>query len=412
MKSIGTSDIRNIALVGHGHCGKTSLTEAMLFASGQLSRLGSTDQGTATTDYSEDEHEHSISIRLALAHVLVDGKKINIVDTPGYGNFLYDAKVGLSVADTALVVLDALSGIEVQTARVWKFADEVGTPARVIVLNKMDRENVDVEKSLAQVTERFGREAVAIQVPIGVGPDFKGVVDILTGKSYTSQADGSVAVSKGDVPADLADTVSSQREALMEMVAESDETLMEKFLEEGELSEEDLRQGLQAAVSAGSLYPVAFASATTMVGIQALTDLVTALSPTPAVRGERAGKEDKKRPVNDDAPVSLQVFKTLQDPRAGRLSLFRLESGTLSGDTSLRNVGRKADERCSTPLAMQGKDHEKMPDMHAGDLACLIKLKETLTGDTLAAKNDEIEYEPLPVPEPPMSFAIEAKTQG
>ena len=413
MKSIATKDIRNLAVVGHGSAGKTSLTEALLFSSGAVSRLGSVDQGSTTTDYSDDEKEGKHSIRLGMAHAFVGDRKLNLLDTPGAGNFIFDARLALSVADTALVVVDAHAGVEVQTERAWRFAEEAGVPSRFFVVNKMDRENVDWEKTVANVQERFGREAVAVQLPIGSGPDFQGVVDLVTGKAWTTGSAGDKDAAVGDPPADLADAVSSAREALMEMVAESSESLMEKFLEAGELSDEDLSAGLAKGVAAGSLHPIAFCSATSMAGVGALAAAVGALCPAPSARGERSGRDgESKRACSDDQPISVQVFKTLIDPFAGHLSLARVWSGSIQGDVTLLNVTRDHDEKMHVPEALQGKDHEKMNEVHAGDLCCFMKLKDTLTNDTLTDKGHPIEYPAVPVPEPPMSFAIEAASQG
>ncbi len=413
MKSIATKDIRNLALVGHGSCGKTSLTEALLFSSGAVSRLGSADQGSTTTDYSEDEHQIKHSIRLGVAHALVDGVKLNLLDTPGAGNFNFDATLALSVAETAVVVVDAQAGIEVQTEKVWKFAADADVPARLIVVNKMDRENVDWEKTVAALQARFGRAAVPVQLPIGSEHDFRGVVDLLTLKAWTTAEPGDQKASVGEVPGDLAEAAAAAREALSEMIAESSEPLMEAFLEAGALNDQQLREGLAAAMAKGELYPVCFTSATGMVGAGALAATIAALCPAPTARGERSSVDgESSRPCSDDAPVSVQVFKTIIDPFAGHLSLSRLWSGYIPGDVTLHNVNREHDEKMHAPQAVQGKEQLRLPDLHAGDLACFVKLKDTLTNDTLTAKGQEIEYPAVPVPEAPMSFAIEAVSQG
>ena len=412
MKIFTTGDIRNAAFIGHGHCGKTSLAEALLFSTGTVARLGSTSLGTATTDYGEDEHGRKLSIRLALAHVVVGATKVNILDTPGFGNFLNDARVGLSVADTAVVVVDAVHGVEVQTDRTWAYAEEMAVPARLFVLNKMDRENADFDRAVAGLVKRFGRRAVAVQVPVGTEAGFRGVVDLVTGKASLSKGDGTAEVQVVDPPDDVAAAVKKHRDALVEMVAETDEALMEKFLEAGTLDEADLTDGFVKAMGTGQVFPIACASATKVVGLRALADLLVR-SPAPTARPPRLDVEGKSsRACEVGAPAAFQVFKSLLDPFAGKLSLFRAWSGVVKSDSSYLNVNRAHDERCQGLLVLQGKEGIKVAEVHAGDLACLAKLKDTATGDTLCDKAHPIRFPALTVPDPMMSFAVTAKVQG
>ena len=412
MKDQGTSSLRNVALVGHGHSGKTSLVEALLFTSGAVARLGSTAAGTAVSDYGEDEHARKLSIRIGLAWVEHGGSKLNLIDTPGFANFLYDAKVGLSVADTALLVLDAVHGVEVQSERTWSFADDLGVPARVIVLNKMDREHAHFDHALKAAVDRFGRRCVAVQMPVGQGESFRGVVDLLSRRAWIAEA-GGAAPQLSDIPADLAAEAGKRREALVEMIAETDEKLMERFLEAGELEDGELADGFRRAVHAGQLVPVACACATRMVGVRALLDLLAESCPPPTVRPSRTSADGaSQRSCDDGEPVSLQVFKTLSDPYAGRLSLFRVWSGVVKADATYVNQTRSHDERCGAILVLRGKEQAKAATLHAGDIGCLAKLKDTFTGDTLTDKAHPIVYAPLAVPEPTMSFALEAKNQG
>jgi elongation factor G len=413
MKSHETSDIRNIALVGHGHCGKTSLTEALLFTSGVVARLGSVDAGTATTDFGEDEHQRKISIRLGLAHVSVGSVKLNLVDSPGFASFLNDARVGLSVVETAVVVVDALAGVEVQTERTWGFAEELQVPARVFVLNKMDRENVSFATALKGLQDRFGRKVVAVQLPVVLGGTFRGVVDLVTRTAQLSKGDGTAAVESAAPPAEVAAAADRARQSLMEMVAESDEALMERFLEVGELTEAELASGLRRAVGSGAIYPVACTNAAKVVGVKALADLLATHAPPPTARPSRAsadGKEERK--CADSEHVSFQVFKTLHDPFAGRLSLLRVQSGVLRSDATYLNVRKGHEERCALLVMLSGKEQVKVTELHAGDIGCLAKLKDTLTGDTLAEKAFPIQYPDLSVPEPMLSYALTAKNQG
>ena len=413
MKDQETSSLRNVALVGHGHSGKTALVEALLHASGAIARLGSTAAGTAVTDYGEDEHSRRLSIRIGMAWVEHAGAKINLLDTPGFANFLYDAKVGLSVADTALLVLDAVHGVEVQSERTWSFADDLGVPARVIVLNKMDREHAHFDHALKAAVDRFGRRCVAVQMPVGQGEAFRGVIDLLAGKAWMTDKGSPAQAQASDIPDELAAEAGRRRDALVEMIAETDETLMERFLEAGTLDERELRDGFRRAVHGGQLVPVACACATRMVGVRPLLDLMAAACPPPTVRAPRISADGaSQRRCDDGEPVSLQVFKTLSDQYAGRLSLFRVWSGVARPDATYVNQTRAHDERGGAVLVLRGKEQQKAPSLHAGDIGCLAKLKDTFTGDTLTDKAHPIVYPALAVPEPMMSFALEAKNLG
>jgi elongation factor G len=413
MKDHETRSIRNIAIVGHGHAGKTSLVEAMAFTEGLVQRLGTVAAGTTIADYGDDEHTKKLSIRLKLVAIEHGDVKLNLLDTPGFANFIYDAKVGLSVADAALVVVDAAHGVEVQTERTWTYANEVGVSSRLIVLTKMDRENVDFDGAVKAVVDRFGRTCVPVQVPIGASDKFRGVVDLLTRKAYMSAGDGSAAVKEVEVPADLADVVKRRREQLVEMIAEADEKLMEAFLEAGELSNEQVVAGLRQAVLTGALMPIACTSGTRVVGIAPLLDLLAGACPPPSARAERASADgESKRRCDDADHISIQVFKTLSDPYAGRLSLFRAWSGIVKSDATLMNTTRQHEERIGVPFSMRGKEQIKLTQVHVGDIACLAKLKDTFSGDTLADKAHPIVYAPLPVPEAMMSYALEAKNMG
>ena len=412
MKEFSTDAVRNLAFVGHGHAGKSSLIEAMLFASGLVQRLGSTTAGTSVADYGEDEHSRQMSLRLKLVQLEHAGCKLNLLDAPGFANFIYDAKVALSVADTGVFVVDAGHGVEVQTERSWSYASEVATPARLVVLNKTDRDNVSFDGAVKAVVDRFGRRCVPIQVPVGTSDKFRGVVDLLTGKAHLSAGDGTVTVTEGPVPKDLEAAVAQRREQLVEMIAETDEKLMEAFLESGELSAAQAAEGLRRAVASGQLVPMVFTSATKLIGVKPLLDALAVLGAPPTARPARTAKDGTAVACSDSEPVALQVFKTLSDPYAGRLSLFRAWSGVVEPDATLTNTTRSHEERTGPVLSLRGKEQEKTPRLHAGDIGCFAKLKETLTGDTLAARQRPVVFEPLSVPEPMMSYAIEGKSQG
>lgn len=409
MKVYQTADIRNVVMMGHGGSGKTSLVAAQLFAAGATKRLGKVDDGTAPTDYDEEEVERKISLQTALAHVEHDGKKINLIDCPGFAAFIADCKVAATVADLGLMLVDGSAGVQVITERAFKYAEEDKLPL-IFVINKLDRENSSFERALESIQGAFGREAIPIQLPIGSESELGGVVDLVSMKAHLYDADGKM--SAGDVPAELAEQAAEARAALVEMVAESDEELMEAFFEAGDLEEEQLIRGLRRATRNRSLYPVVAAAATRMIGSHALLDTIVALGPEPGKRGPAKGVEGE-REVADDAPVSLFVFKTIADPFAGKLSFFRVMSGLLKGDTPVVNVSRdNASERLGHLSVMQGKQAENVGELHAGDIGAIAKLKETQTSDTLADPKNPIAYPPVTFRDPAISYAVEPKSKG
>jgi elongation factor G len=416
MKVYDAPNIRNIALVGHGGCGKTSLASAMLFDMGAVNRLGRVDDGTALTDFDPDEIERKISLQTALAWGEWRKTKINLLDAPGYANFLAEARAALRVADAALVVVDSVAGVEVQTEKVWGYAEEYGIP-RLIVVNRMDRERASYTRTLQSLERAFGRGAVPVVIPLGEEKGFVGVTDLLTEKSDVYTDDQSGKFQAVEVPAEFREMEGAQRDRLVEMVAESNEELMEAFFEKGTLPQADLLRGLRQAVLAGRIFPVLPASSLRNVGLQPILDAMVDLLPSPAERGEVAGtdpvrKAEAARKPSADAPFSAFVFKTIADPHAGRLSLFRVYSGTLRSDSTVHNASRDASERVGALELLQGKNQTPVPEIQAGDLGAVAKLKETQTGDTLCDKASPIVYPPLVFPEPATTFAIEPKTRG
>jgi len=415
MKVYDAPNIRNLAIVGHGGCGKTSLVSALLFDAGAVNRLGRVDDGTTVTDFDPDEVERKISLLAALAFAEWKKAKINLIDAPGYANFLSEARSALRVVESALVVVDAVAGVEVQTEKVWGYAEEGGL-ARLLVVNRMDRDNASFERSLEGIQKVFGRAAVPLAVPIGEGKAFKGTVDLVSGKAQLYLDDASGKSQAAEVPAAQAETVKAWREKLVEMVAESNEELMEEFFEKGSLSEEQLAKGLRGAVGAGRIYPVLPASSLQNVGVQAILDTIVDLMPSPADRGEAKGTDPAQAEVTRkpaaDAPLSAFVWKTLVDPHAGRISLLRVYSGTLKSDSAVHNASRDIAERIGSLLLLQGKAQTIVPEIQAGDLGAVAKLKDTQTGDTLADKTQPIVYPKVVFPEPATTFAIEPKTRG
>lgn len=416
MKVYDGSDIRNVALIGHGDCGKTSLASAMLFITGAVNRLGRVDDGTATTDFDDEEIARKISLQTALAHVEWRNTKINLIDTPGYAAFVADAKAGLAISDAAFLLVEAVAGVQVITERVFKYCQEYQVP-RIFVINKLDRENASFERTMTAISERFDRRAVPIQVPIGAEAGFEGVVDLLSMKAWRYAKDGSGTAAEVAIPADVAEQAKEYHAKLVEMVAESDDALMEIFFDSGELPHEKMVAGLHKAFLDRKVFPVMLASATKTVGVKNLLDAVVDLVPSPAERGERQGTVPSSgapasRPSRSDAPVSALVFKTIADPFAGRLSLFRVMSGVLKGDTPVQNVNRGVSERLGTVNVMQGKQLVPIPELRAGDLGVVAKLKETRTSETLADPAHPIQYPAITFPEPAISFAIEPRSKG
>jgi len=407
--------IRNVGIVGHGGSGKTSLVSAILFDTGATNRLGRVDDGNAPTDYDEDEIERKITISAKLAFCEWNKTKINMLDTPGFGNFIQEARGALRVADAAIVVVDAVSGVMVQTEKAWGYAEEFQLP-RLIVVNRMDRDTASFERSLNSIQQRLGRMCVPIQVPLGEERAFKGVVDIVQMKAYSYQADSSGKLSEGAIPDAVAARAQEYRDKLVEAVAESDEKLMEKFFESGSLSDEEMVSGLKKQVSEGKIYPVLYASGMNNMGIQPLLNAIVNFLPDAAARGTVTGKDthgkEIQRKIADNESFSAFVFKTFSDPFTGRITLFRVYSGTLTTELQPYNANKGVTERFGSIVLLQGKTQVAVPKLLAGDIASVAKLKETQTGDTLCDKAHPILYDTVKWIEPVISFAIEPKSRG
>lgn len=417
MKVYGTQEIRNVGIVGHGDVGKTSLVAAMLFDVAATNRLGRVDEGTTVTDYEDEEISRKITIYSSLAHCEWNGTKINILDCPGYAAFILDAKAALRVCDAALVVVDAVNGVEVQTEKSCSYADEFGLP-RIIVINKMDRERADFQNAVANINEALGREAVPLQIPIGSERNFKGVVDLIRQRAYTYEADGSGKMTEGEVPAELKDAAQAAREKILDIVAEGSEELMEKYFAEGTLSDEELVPGIKTAVRDRRLFPILLASGMQNIGIQPLLNAMADLVPAPNELGTAKGhmendvNEIVEREIKDVAPFSAFVFKTVADPFAGRITVFKIYSGSVKSDATVYNISKNTQERLGPLHVVQGKNLEKISEAHAGDIVAVTKLKETTTGDTFCDKASPLVYPPVKFPTPAISFAIEPKSRN
>jgi elongation factor G len=412
--AIEISRIRNIGFVGHGGVGKTSLVEAILFRTGMITRLGRVDDGTATTDFDPEEVKRRISINTAVAFCDYRDHRFHLVDMPGYGDFVAEARAGLRVVEGAIIVVDAVAGVEVQTEKVSKFAQEYGLP-RLCFVNRMDRERADFARALDSIQRRLKGRFVPLNLPVGQESAFRGVVDVVRMKANVQGADGKIA--EVEVPDDLVATAREYREKLVEAVAETDDDLLARYLEEGSLADDEVLKALRAAIAAGKLVPVLCGSAAKTLGVGSLLNLVIDSFPSPAERGPIEGtdprtKELVTRAPGPKEPFSALVFKTITDPHVGKLSLFRVFSGTVSGNSQAYNAGREARERIGQVAHMQGKEQRVVDTLGSGEIGVVAKLKETLTGDTLTVENAPIVFTPVAFPEPAISFALQPKAKG
>jgi len=418
VKVYSGENIRNVAIVGHGHAGKTSLVSAMLYTAGAGPRLGRVDDGTATTDFEEEEIARKMSISMAAACVEWGKTKINILDTPGFSMFVHEAKMVLPVVDAAIVVVDGVAGVEVVTQRVWNYCEEYKTP-RLIVVNRMDRDRAHAGRVLESLRNGFGRDVIPIELPIGSEKNLSGVVDLVRMKAYTYELGGNGKGKETEIPANLKAQVQEAHEQLVELIAEGDDKLMEEFFEKGTIPEEDLIPALHNAIREDKLFPVIFSSGLGNVGADRVMDFIVDYTPAPSehewVQGEpvASGNGDApKRHETDNEPVSLYVFKTLSDAFSGRISYFKVFSGVLKNDATLQNFSRASQEKLAHISSMQGKTAIPLPELHAGDIGAVAKLKDTLTGDTLGDKSAPIQYPRVKLPEPAITFAIEPKSRA
>jgi elongation factor G len=414
MSTVSAEAIRNVAFVGHNGAGKTQLVSALLFTAGATTRLGKVDDGTAPTDYDDEAIARKHTLGATLAWLEWRQHKINVIDTPGFGSFLSETGAALRVTDAAVTVVDAVAGVEAQTERVWAMAGDEGIP-RIVVVNRMDRERADLSRVLESLREAFGRAVVPITLPVGRERDFAGVVDILSMQAFRYTG-GTGRGTAGAIPDDLAPEAREARERLVELVAEADDALMERFFEEGTLDDEELARGLRKAVAAGAVIPVLCTSALENIGTDVLLSAIVDLVPSPAERRLRAVAQPSgdavDAVVSDSAPTRLFVWKTVADPFAGRISLFRVVTGVARDDMTLTLVGKGGQERLGHLLTVQGKAQQPAPELHAGDLGAIAKLKDTQTGDTLADKVTDVAFPPIAFAEPLMSYALEPKSRA
>jgi elongation factor G len=403
MPAVESGKIRNVAVTGHRGTGKTSLVEAMLFQSGAVNRLGTIEQGSTVGDWDDDEQRRRMTISASLAHLEWQGRKINLVDTPGEPSFQGEMVSSIRVVEGALIVVSGVMGVEVQTSRVWARAEELGL-ARLFFVNMLDRERADFFRVLNGIQSALSPRAVAIHLPIGVEHELTGIVDLLHMKAYTSPEGGKEAA-PGEIPAEMAEQVAEYREKLLDSVVETDEGLMERYLEGQELSDDEVAHALKDAVTRGEIFPVACGVATKNLGTTAVLDLLVEGVPSPA-------KKDFDVHI-DGAGSAAFVFKTVADPFAGRINVFRVIEGTVGSDSTLVNTRSRNKERVGQLLTLQGKEHEQAHEFGPGDIGAVAKLKDTLTGDLLLDADREVEQPPkIAFPAPVMSFAIAPKAKG
>ena len=409
MKSYPTENIRNIVLVGHGGAGKTSLAEALLFRSGATTRLGKVGDGNTVCDFDEEEIRKGISVSTALAPVEWSGHKINILDAPGYADFISEMRAAMRVADLAVFVVSGVEGLEVQTRAAWNYAEEIGLP-RMFFINKLDRENSSFRNTLEQLRENFGKGVAPLSLPLGREHEFKGVISVIDVAAF--EYDGSGEGKEVPVPDDRQARVDEVRTDLLDSVAETSDDLLERYLEGGEITRDEIVKAIHEGIDDADMFPVVVGSATSLIGIDRLMDLIVSAGPSPLDRPPIESEGGEAREAKPDAPLAALVFKTMTDPYVGRVSFFRVYSGVLKGDTTIHNATKRTDERAGHAFTMRGKTQEPLDEVVAGDIGALAKLVETGTGDTIADKASPIVLPGIEPPEPLLPKAIQPKTKG
>lgn len=416
MANLEVEKIRNVAVIAHGGAGKTALIESMLFNSGSIDRLGNVEDGTTTTDYEPEEIARKITITSSLAFCNWDGQRINLIDTPGFINFIEDTRGCLRAVDGAVVIVSAISGVKAETIKIWKYADEFEIP-RLVFINKMDKDNANFSRAIGELEKSFEKDVIPLQIPIGSGDSFTGIVDLLKMKAYKFSHG---KAEEYDIPSDLLPEVEEYRKKLVEKIAESDDALLEKYLDGGDLTEDEMIKGIREGSLTKKFIPVMCGSATRNIAITQLLDAMLLCLPSPAemarispIKGKnpKDGKESTRMPSKTD-PLSAYVFKTIADPYAGKLSVFRVYSGTLKADSNILNTTRGAKERIGQAFYLMGKKQIPAQSIGPGEIGVVAKLKETCTGDTLSDEAHPIIFEKVKFADPIISYAIAPKSKG
>ncbi|OUO94857.1 elongation factor G [Cloacibacillus sp. An23] len=407
-------DIRSIALISHGGAGKTTLNEAFLFDAGLISRMGRVEDKNTVSDFDSEEQKRGISISTSLSTVPYKDKTFYILDTPGFADFVGEQRCAMRVADGALVLVNATSGVEVQTHNVWEFAETFETPA-IFFISKLDRENTDFDNVVADIQENISDKAVPLYLPVGSQQNFKGLVNVLTGKAYMYKGDGSKEFTEGEAPADMADAIASARETLIERAVEADDELMMRYLDGEELSIDELLGVLRKAVCARALFPIIPGSGTLNIGVVQLMDMISDYMPSPKDMLHRAalnGDEVVNIPPDENAKFLAFVFKVMVDPYVGKLSFVKVFSGKLTSDQTVYNVNEETEERISTFRFMRGKDSTEGKEIILGDIVAIPKLESTIAGDTLGMKGETLKFRPIKFPKPVYSVAVFPKSRA
>lgn len=414
MKQYNIEQLRNIGLVGHGDSGKTSLAEAMLFTTGASDRLGKVGDTSCVMDFDPDEIKRGITINTSLAFSEWKNHKINIIDTPGYANFITETQVCIRIMDAAVIVIAADDGVQIITEKVWKWADEYSLP-RVVFVNKMDHDQANLVRIIDDIEKIFKKKPVKFQIPIGIGESFAGSVDLLNMKGYTFAKDQSGKMTEVDIPSDIKEKVDQHREELIEASAETIDALTEKYLDTGTLTDEEIRRGLKEGIINGKIIPVLCGSATNNWGISSLLDLIVEYLPSPVEKPPVKGKDPSQKAItrqnSPDEPLSALIFKTIADPFAGQLTLFRTYSGILKSDSTILNSTKQSKEKLGHLFCIQGKNQTSVSDISAGDFGVVAKLKNTTTGDTFSDSKNIIIFDPIKFPAPVISLAIVPKNK-
>ena len=411
MKDVSIDKIRNVGLISHGGVGKTSLAEALAFTTGVTNRLGKVEEGQTVSDFHPDEIDRRQSITTSLLHFDWQGNKINLLDTPGYSDFLGEVKGTLRVVETAIVLINAVSGIEVGTEQVWESAKEAGV-AKMFFINRLDKEHANFDTVLESLQKSYGNQVVAVHIPVKPGEHFKSFIDLIKMKLVTYEKGGSGNKTESDIPSDLQDQANELKEKLVEAAAESDDEILEKYFDAGELSEDEFKKGLISGLKKGNIYPVLCGVATDNIGSHELLDFIINYTPSPDMFDEIEGEDEKTRKVSVSEPMSALVFKTESEPHVGEFSFFRVYSGSVKTSDDVLNPNRDASEKIGQIFAVNGKQRVDMSEVKAGDIGGVVKLKNTHTNDTLCDKKSPIQLKPIIFPDPVIRSAIEPKTRG
>jgi len=416
MGKYDTAKIRNLGIIAHGGAGKTSLSEAILFDTGMIDRLGRVDDGSSTMDFEPEEIKRRISITSSLDHCEWQGHSIHMVDTPGYGDFIADTRACMRTLDCAVVILSAISGVKVQTEEVWAWANEFEIP-RIAFVNKLDRERANFFRAIDDMEKALKARGVAIQIPLGLEENFEGVIDLIKMKAYRYKKDTSGSFAEIEIPAEYLDEAKRLRDQMVETVAEAYDALTEKYLESGDLTEEEILDGLRVGTIRNTFTAVLCGSATANIGVKQLLDAICAYLPSPLDRTKAVGTNPKTQALEERAPLETEpfsalVFKTTSDPYTGKISIFRIYSGVLNSDSTILNATKGVEERIGQIYELEGKKQKPIKQAVAGDIVAVAKLKETVTGDTLCDPARPVIFEPAPLLKPVISYAIEPKTKN